>query len=436
MGTGRLKKVLGHLRQALLPPDGGGLTDGQLLARFVAGREEAAFAALVRRHGPMVLGVCRRILGHAHDAEDAFQATFLVLARKAGSVVKREALASFLYGVAYRTALRAKQRAVRRRATERQVEDMPHPEVAPPEAQDWRPVLDRELERLPEKYRVAVILCDLEGKTRREAARQRGLSEGTLSSHLTRARRLLARRLARQGVTLSGGALAAALAEGASAAVPAELASATVKAAVLVAAGVATPAAALMNEVLKAMLMTKLKLATTGLVAVVLLGAGGVAYRAAGQAAPTGGPEGPKPRTEVEALRHENELLKLNLEVVLEKVRAQEAELKAFRGRAAAAAKVKGEDLTAITDATRQAYVNATSDAYINLLQARRAMEGQPAALNQAPPDPVKEVEAALEALRKAPGSGKERQRAAEALERALKLLREPTTPSNKLAPK
>src|SRR3954468_9394767 len=160
MRTGGLRNVLEHLRLA-----DGGLTDGQLLARFLDGGDEAAFAALVRRHGPMVLGVCRRVLGHAHDAEDAFQATFLVLARRAASVARREAVASFLYGVAYRTALRARARRARRHATERQVGRMPHPEVAPPEAQGWRPVLDRELSRLPEKYRAALVLCDLEGKT-------------------------------------------------------------------------------------------------------------------------------------------------------------------------------------------------------------------------------------------------------------------------------
>src|SRR6516162_9184327 len=158
MATNRLRTALGQLQLALAPPEG----DGLLLARFVAARDEASFAALLRRHGPMVLGVCRRVLRHAHDAEDAFQATFLVLAKKAAAVAKREAVASFLYGVAYRTALRARAQAARRRATERQVGDMPHPAVEPPEAQDWRPVLDRELSQLPQKYRACLVLCDLE----------------------------------------------------------------------------------------------------------------------------------------------------------------------------------------------------------------------------------------------------------------------------------
>jgi RNA polymerase sigma factor (sigma-70 family) len=342
MGPGRLNRVVGHLRQALSPPDGGGLSDGQLLARFIDNREEAAFAALVRRHGGMVLGVCRRVLAHAHDAEDAFQATFLVLARKAASVAKREALASFLYGVAYRTALRARVRASRRRATERQVKDMPHPEVAPAEPQDWRPLLDRELDALPDKYRAPIVLCDLEGKTRREAARQLGLSEGTLSSQLTRGRRLLARRLARQGVSLSGGALAVALSEGAaSAAMPAPLVSSTVKAAALVAAGqvaaVATPAAALMNEVLKAMLMTKLKFALAAVMMAALLGTAGLLYQAVGQGpAAADKRAADRPLTELELLRREVEILKLQMEVM-------QSELRALKGRGPSAPARAGE---------------------------------------------------------------------------------------------
>jgi RNA polymerase sigma factor (sigma-70 family) len=333
MRTGAWRTVLNHLRLA----DGGGLTDGQLLARFIDNRDEAAFAALVRRHGPMVLGVCRRVLGHAHDAEDAFQATFLLLARKATSVVRREAVGSFLYGVAYRTALRARAQAARRRAIERQVEDMPHPEVPPPEAQDWRPVLDRELSQLPEKYRAAVVLCDLECKTRREAARQLGVLEGTLASRLATARRMLAKRLARSGLSLSGGALAMALAADASAAVPAAWVLSTVRAATVLAAGsaagAATPAVALMNEVLQAMLMTKLKVVAATVLVAVLFGAGGLVYRAAGQGTTPQKPVADRPLTELEILRREVEILKLQVEVMREKVRAQEADLRALKGQ-------------------------------------------------------------------------------------------------------
>ena len=159
----------------------------------------------------MVLGVCRRLVRQEQDAEDAFQAAFLVLARRAGSVRQRESLVGWLHGVACRVAREAGGAAARRRSRERQVEAMPHPEVAPVEPQDWRPLLDQELSALPEKYREAVVLCDLEGRTRSEAARLLRLSEGTLSSRLARARALLAGRLSRRGVALSGVALAALL---------------------------------------------------------------------------------------------------------------------------------------------------------------------------------------------------------------------------------
>jgi RNA polymerase sigma factor (sigma-70 family) len=163
MHASRLKKPLERLRQTLAPPDGGGLSDGRLLGHFVATRDEAAFEAIVRRHGPMVFGVCRRLLRHAQDAGDCFQAAFLVLARRAGSF-RSGSLAAWLFGVAYRVALRGRCSAARRRERERQVGEMPQPEVAPAEPQDWRPLLDEELNALPGKYRAAVVLCDLEGR--------------------------------------------------------------------------------------------------------------------------------------------------------------------------------------------------------------------------------------------------------------------------------
>jgi RNA polymerase sigma factor (sigma-70 family) len=274
-----------------------GLTDAQLLTRFVAERDEGAFAALVDRHGPLVLGVCRRVLRDHHDAEDAFQATFLALARKAPSLRRREAVAGWLYEVAYCAAVEA-GRARARRGRERQVGDMPHPEVQPTEPPDWRPVLDRELAGLPQKYRSAIVLCDLEGLSRREAARQLGLAEGTLSSRLATGRRVLAGRLTRRGVAFSGGALAAALSEAAaSARVPAALVWSTAKAA---AGGLAasTPAAALMEGVVKAMLMAKLKVVLGVALVVGAVGAGGLGYRAgAARAAPSAGP-----RSELEEL--------------------------------------------------------------------------------------------------------------------------------------
>src|SRR5207253_1955030 len=127
MANGDLRAGLEHLRRAFLASGGGGLSDGELLGRFVAARDEAAFETLVHRHGPMVLGLCRRVLGNGHDAEDAFQATFLILARKATSVVKRDEVGSWLFAVAQRTAREARAVIARRRARERPMDQMPHP---------------------------------------------------------------------------------------------------------------------------------------------------------------------------------------------------------------------------------------------------------------------------------------------------------------------
>src|SRR5262249_31376838 len=158
------------------------------LERFVARRDEAAFEALVRRHGPMVLGVCRRVLRNEADAEDAFQATFLVLVKKARSVVPRALVGSWLYGVAHNTARKAKAMNSKRRAKERLAGAAPRP-AAPAEAcRQLHARLDEELSRLPDKYRAPVVLCDLEGKSYKEAARLLGWPQGTLSGRLTRAR--------------------------------------------------------------------------------------------------------------------------------------------------------------------------------------------------------------------------------------------------------
>jgi RNA polymerase sigma factor (sigma-70 family) len=288
MAATRTGGVLDRLRKAALARDGCGLSDGQLLERYVAGRDEAAFEALVRRHGPMVWGVARRVAGNGPDAEDAFQATFLVLVRKAASLRSRELVGNWLYGVAYRTALKARTAAARRRARERQVEEMPHPEVGPDEAwSDLQPLLDRELERLPDKYRVPLVLCELEGRGRKEVARLLRLPEGTLSSRLATARRMLAARLTRRGLTLSAAALAAALSrQAASAGVPRALVVSTVRVATTAArrlAAGAVPAGvfALTDGVMKGMLMRKLKLTTALLLAAAALGVTTTAARQA-----------------------------------------------------------------------------------------------------------------------------------------------------------
>jgi RNA polymerase sigma factor (sigma-70 family) len=293
MSDGRLSGALRHLRGASLLREVGALTDGQLLERFLRDRDEAAFEALVHRHGPMVLGVCRRLLGDAHDADDAFQATFLVLVHKAASVVPRELVGHWLHGVALRTALKARRLAFRRRAREMLVAKMPERETVDSEPMhDLRALLDRELSRLPEAYRIPVVLCELTGKTKKEAAQQLGVPEGTVSSRLVRGRGLLRQRLARQGLALSTAALGAALAESnASAVVPAEMLRATVKAGLVGMPGraaaaqeVSGPVAALLKVVLRELFIAKLRkvariAAAVAAVALVSFAAGYVAHR-------------------------------------------------------------------------------------------------------------------------------------------------------------
>jgi RNA polymerase sigma factor (sigma-70 family) len=278
-----MTEIIQHVRRAVLLSDGAGLTDGQLLECFLSRREEAALAALVRRHSPMVWGVCRRVLFNHHDAEDAFQATFLVLVRRASSIMPRDMVANWLYGVAYQTALKARGMVARRTTRERQVDVMPEFESEAFKQHTWndlRHLLDQELSSLPDKHRAVIVLCDLEEKTRREAARQLGVPEGTVASRLATARRMLGSRLARHGVALSGGTLAAVLSQGvASASVPSGVVSATVKVATLSAAGQATGGlisarvAALMEAVLKTLFLTKRSATTAFLLAVGLIGA-------------------------------------------------------------------------------------------------------------------------------------------------------------------
>jgi RNA polymerase sigma factor (sigma-70 family) len=320
-----INEVVQHLRRAVLRHEEAGLTDGQLLRSFLEHRDASAAAALVRRHAPMVWGVCRRVLQNHHDAEDAFQATFVVFSRKAGSVRPREMVGNWLYGVAHQTALKARALRAKRRARERQVADMPDTTALPQEARnDLQLLLDQELSRLPDKYRVAIVLCDLQGKTRREAARQLGLPEGTLAGRLTRGRALLARRLSSRGVAVSGATLPALLApQAATAGVPAAVLSSTIEAVTLMAAGqaaaglVSAKVAVLSEGVVKAMLLSKLKVATTVVLVMAVLGAG-VATRArdgqsrAGEAAtaqhkpsPKGKhvPESPKNQSDQEAIQ-------------------------------------------------------------------------------------------------------------------------------------
>jgi RNA polymerase sigma factor (sigma-70 family) len=244
--------------------DGDGRTDGELLTRFLSRRDEDALAALVGRHAPMVWGVCCRLLRHPHDAEDAFQATFLVLVRKAATVVPRERLANWLYGVAQQTAVRLRATAAKRGWREVQMVEMPEPAAAEARDEELLSRLDEELSRLPERFRALIVLCDLEGHTRKEVARQLDCPEGTVASGLARARELLAKRLTRRGLAVSGGALAAALSHSAASAdVPATVVTSAIHVATLFAAGQASgvisgPVATLTQGVIKTMFLKKI----------------------------------------------------------------------------------------------------------------------------------------------------------------------------------
>jgi RNA polymerase sigma factor (sigma-70 family) len=295
--AGRSGAVLGHLYKLLATRGADDQSDGQLLGRFVTQQEEDAFATLVQRHGPLVLSVCRRLLAHTQDVEDAFQATFLVLVRKARALDQRGSLAGWLYGVAYRIAIRARAQAARRRAHERQAAHM-QTEKAVPEPADLelRELLDEELSRLPEKYRSPVVLCYLEGKTHAEAARELQWPLGTVRGRVARARDLLRRRLVRRGLALPTGLVASVLASGAvSAEVPTVLATATVRAALLAAAGKVTaagafsaPATALGEAVLKELFVAKLKTVLAVLLALTVAstGAGILTYQAVRESVP------------------------------------------------------------------------------------------------------------------------------------------------------
>lgn len=279
-------------------PGGSAPSDAQLLERFVTWRDQAAFELLVWRHGPMVLGVCRRMLPNAADAEDAFQATFLVLVRKAASVVRRAAVGGWLYRVAYRVALRARSVLARRAFREQHgVDRLAAPACDERERDDLRRVLDEEIDRLPSRQRTAFVLCCLEGKTGEEAARELGCRPGTVSSRLTRARDRLRARLARRGLAPSAVVLAAALAGDAVAAPSATLVDATRNAAHLLAAGkgvgdaLSPRAADLARGVLNAMLTTKLRLLSLVLLLAGALAVGGALGLRALTAAP---PEGTK----------------------------------------------------------------------------------------------------------------------------------------------
>ena len=276
MATGQLGTFLRRLRRVVGPVAGDGPTDARLLERFVTGRDEAAFELLVWRHGPMVLNVCRRVLRREHDAEDAFQATFLALVRKAAAIGERASVGGWLHKVAYRVALRARAAAPAR----------PLPEAPPPDPSANDPLNDllyaemgaaveEEIGLLPDKYRVAFVLCRLEGQTTKAAARALGCPPGTVGTRVARARALLRRRLARRGFDFTDRTGRPAL--------PAALVNGTVKAALCgtaekaAAAGVISArVAALTKGALRTMSVTKWALTAAAVLGLGLFGGGAV----------------------------------------------------------------------------------------------------------------------------------------------------------------
>lgn len=226
MAHGPLRDTAQKLSRAALATADPSVPDGELVARFVTDRSEPAFAELVRRHGPAVLTICRRILGHVQDAEDAFQAVFLVLARRAGAVRPPGAVRGWLYGVAVRTAHKARVMTAKRhrRLAVAAARARPDTHDPPPGAADVRTAIDEELAALSDEHRAALVLCDLHGMSRAEAARDLGWPEGTVATRLAKARQVIAARLRRRGVMLSVAGLSGLLAADAPAAVTSELA--------------------------------------------------------------------------------------------------------------------------------------------------------------------------------------------------------------------
>jgi RNA polymerase sigma factor (sigma-70 family) len=337
MARGQLGRFLDTLRRVPGSPDDGA-ADGPLLERFASGNDGAAFAALLRRHGLLVWGVCRRTLGDGPDAEDAFQATFLVLARKARSVRRRDSVRSWLYGVASRVAVRARQARARRPGYERRARTPTPADPADSAAgAELRAVLDEEIARLPDRYRLPLVLCYLHGRTNDEAAEELGCPRGTVATRLARARERLRGRLLRRGVALSASGATLATPE----VVPPSLFAATAEAVSAQAAGraVAAPIATLTEGVLRAMYVAKLRTAAAVVVAVGILTAGAGAWGYAALAQPPAGTSSaaasllaaapvPAERTPERV----KELMKERREAASEEFRARKAEFENGRG--------------------------------------------------------------------------------------------------------
>ncbi len=287
MSSSALAAGIRHLRRRIAGQQLNQDNDEQLLYAFITRRDDSAFADLMRRHGPMVLHLCHRVLGHEQDAEDAFQATFLILAQNAAALRNKTSLASWLHGIAYRTAMKAKQAAARRRKYERQT--LSQSSTDPADELSWREMrvlLDEEINRLPEKYRSVFVLCCLEDMSRAEAGQRLGLKERTVLSRLAEARKRLGKRLARRGVELTAVLAATALAVPPASALPAGLMAATIKAASATVAGdgltgvVSASVDQLVQSAATAMLVSNAKITTAVFLLAGLMSAAGVwAYR-------------------------------------------------------------------------------------------------------------------------------------------------------------
>ncbi len=417
-----MREVIRHLRRAALLHKGDGPSDGQLLESFLARREEIAFEALLRRHGPMVLGVCQRVLRNVHDAEDAFQATFLVLARKASSVMPREMVGSWLYGVAYRTAMKARTMNAKRRTKERLAGEMSRSDSSADE--ELLEQLDHELNRLPEKYRIPVVLCELQGKSRKEVARTLDIPEGTLSWRLAQARKLLAKRLSRKEQVLPLAALAVGLSP--------TLRASTLKTA-LTAGAVPAQVLALTEGVIKAMLLTKLKItvcvATLAIVAGI--GATGLTYRATA--------EEPKQvenkilsiksaetrpvSDDLDALRLEIEALRKELRATKERVKALEGQVRSPERPNPAEGRLKEHQLQRSTAEARlkEAELRARKERALAEYQKSSGIEARWSRSIGEGDNLLSKAEAALKKLREKTDD----KEAVTALERALQLLKE-----------
>jgi RNA polymerase sigma factor (sigma-70 family) len=317
--------------------------DHELVSRFVEAGDQTAFTLLVQRHGPMVYGVCQRLLDQAQDAEDAFQATFLVFARKASSIRSQASVGCWLYGVASRVAVKLRRKNVRQRSHEKVLIDPP--EVAAEEVSwsDVRAVLDEELAKLPERLRLPVVLCCLDGKTRDEAAQELGLNESTLRGRLERGRDQLRIRLTSRGVTLSAALLASLLTQNAASALPAPLLASTVTAALAIAAGkplagvVSVKVIGLVEGVLQMMWYSKVKMAMIALLAIALTGSGvgWVMHDALAGAGQELAQVQPKPKAEPPGdAKAENAALRAEVAKLRAELDAVVKELKSLKGAA------------------------------------------------------------------------------------------------------